>query len=189
MKIVFTAEGDTLSEVVAEINLFLSDTTIPIGAAPPEAKPAKRKRRTKAEMAEARHEEQMTSAERIGRDAAEMFNAGAVDPTSPKSSAPRRGRRSTKSSSDDKGGQRKSAGATDDASATPGNRRRGSAASTTSLSDADLAMACSALAQATTPGVVQEYMNEFGVESVTGLQGDARREFLTAINLRIEEET
>ena len=60
-------------------------------------------------------------------------------------------------------------------------RKRASAASPSDdLKDTDLSKAASALADATNPQVVMDLLKKFNVTKVGELEGDARREFVTA---------
>ena len=72
----------------------------------------------------------------------------------------------------------------------PKRRRKAKSKSDTDdVKDVDLVKMASTLADASNPGVVSDMLEEFGVSKVHELDGEARREFLTAASERIEDES
>ncbi len=94
---------------------------------------------------------------------------GRAAPAETTSSSPRRGRKAVAASAPPEG-----------SASARGRRGKTSAPSTSDIKDADLIKACSTLAQATSPTIVTNLLEEFKVNQVSELEGDARREFLTA---------
>ncbi len=167
MKITF--EGETLQHVVASIGDFLHELTknepwVLSGKDPtdlpypePEEKPeptSRRKRRAKTSTADAK----TTAYAPVSHSADEQ-----LEPTTRRRRARRTEPPAPKTA---KGRTRKRAGA----STSPSD----------DLKDTDLSKAASALADATNPKVVLDLLEEFGVEKVGELEGDARRAFLDA---------
>ena len=159
MKITF--EGETLQHVVASIGDFLHELTknepwVLSGKDPT----SRRKRRTKAEIAAAA----MAEVETAEADAGEgPRSQGPDDPPTPR----RRRARPVASVSEDVKGRTRS-------------RRATAKSPSDELKDTDLSKAASALADATNPKVVLDLLEKFHVSKVGELEGDARREFVTA---------
>ena len=170
MKITF--EGESLQHVVASIGDFLNTLTDqtkqgqrkvdmdlpPVGNEKPDLtekpKQSRRKSRARTSTADAK----TTAYAPVSHSADEQ-----LEPTTRRRRARRTEPPAPKTA---KGRTRKRAGA----STSPSD----------DLKDTDLSKAASALADATNPKVVLDLLEEFGVEKVGELEGDARRAFLDA---------
>lgn len=184
MKISF--EGETFQHVVAEIGDFLNEITshdeVVAANTDPTREPVKpkRTRRTKAQMTEAKTpgaesklDTEIDSFVRRGRVSSASTDAIAkVEPMSHRRSRRGKGQRAASASMD--------AGTTIEAGPTTGRRRSGTITPSDNIKDADLSKAASGLAAATNPQVTLDLLTEFEVIRVQDLEGDARREFLTA---------
>ncbi len=112
---------------------------------------------------------------------AESFNTGEATRRSSSRRGPTASSEAEEKPEPTKRGRRRSSPSTE--TTTPTSKRRGTTSrksSTSDIKDADLIKACSTLAQATSPTIVTNLLEEFQVNQVSELEGDARREFLTA---------
>ena len=169
-------EAHRLTQCVAEMPEPIEEVALP---------EPKRKRRTKAEMAEARAEESPQETE-------DPQDAGREE-TEDDPPTPRRRQRGGDNASAGRRKERASSENPTERAATAGQRSRkktrplaaaGTAKSPSDdeISDADVAKAASEGAQRLTPKVVTGILEEFGVSNVAELSQEQRREFMKALD-------
>ena len=166
--------------------------------APGEPEKLKRPRRTKAEMAQARHEEEEKA--KLARQAGAVVESPeSEDRDGEEEPVPRRRRRRSESATEEategnlRRGRRRREGVVDP-TPTPGKSRGGCSPSTTTkspsddeISDEDVMRVASEGAQHLTPKVVTEVLEEFGVAHVGEFDQEQRREFIDQIESKIKD--
>lgn len=175
-------EADSLLRFVEEQELHLSHD-----------KP-KRKRRTKAEIAEA----QVAGDLKEQADARELDDATNKDDTAAVETPVRQRRRRSATSVDSGDGEsdqlNRSVGKKDNQGASQKGRKRQRPAngdpedSSDSITDADVAKAASEAARELTPAVVLSVLEEFGVGNVAELSQEQRREFMDSLREEMDAE-
>ena len=148
------------------------------------AKPAKRKRRTKAKIAEDKAAEANPTTAPSGESGS--VGPGAATPTS------RRRRLSPEAEEEPTSRRRHTPAPASSAELEPSENKADDAgpakrALEDEISDADVAKAASAAAEILTPDVVMAVLEEFDVDNVSMLDQDARRDFISVLDQKVDD--